>query len=419
MWTRKSGAFCIVLSSVLGQHRGKPHLTDANKNVCALVSESGEVVAKYDYTPFGKLVNTFNNPNSAFRNPFLFSSEYFDEETGLVYYNYRYYNPELGRWMSQDPIGESGGYNLYAFVSNSSINLFDLYGLIELTHASKPANATSIVKGLKAGTDGVIWLSTPNVAGSGASYEATAHFFYEVNVNGAIEIPEACSRASKNYASKSVKGSGLTGKARTKAWGRAKGEFLEKWAKSQSGSIFWTSDIGGKYAGGKHYIIKPSAWKQLGPRLMKIGGPGRTQAIKVLKHGLGTARALNQQSNMAWNSFMKTKKGVALRVGGRVLIVTGMAMSAYEIYTAENKAREATRQVGGWAGAMAGGWAGGKLGGSGGAGVGSFFGGVGAGPGAIIGGLVGAFTGAWAGWKGGTTVTETIYDWVFEPGLKY
>ena len=59
------------------------YLTDANKNVCALVSESGEVVAKYDYTPFGKLVNTFNNPNSAFRNPFFFSSEYYDAETGI------------------------------------------------------------------------------------------------------------------------------------------------------------------------------------------------------------------------------------------------------------------------------------------------------------------------------------------------
>jgi hypothetical protein len=59
------------------------YLTDANKNVCALVSESGEVVAKYDYTPFGKLVNTFNSPNSAFSNPFLFSSEYYDEETGI------------------------------------------------------------------------------------------------------------------------------------------------------------------------------------------------------------------------------------------------------------------------------------------------------------------------------------------------
>ena len=93
------------------------------------MSESGEVVAKYDYTPFGKLVNTFNNPNSAFRNPFLFSSEYFDEETGLVYYNYRYYNPELGRWMSCDPIGEEGGLNLYGMVNNDILNLSDTNGL--------------------------------------------------------------------------------------------------------------------------------------------------------------------------------------------------------------------------------------------------------------------------------------------------
>ena len=165
MRTRQSSAEYTVLSSVFGIKRGKFEyyknevvskesgksyywvgetlltftvhsalptmyyvLTDANKNVCALVSESGEVAAKYDYTPFGKLINTFNNPNSAFRNPFLFSSEYHDEETGLVYYNYRYYNPELGRWMSQDPIGERGGFNPYGMVNNNPVGKWDLLG---------------------------------------------------------------------------------------------------------------------------------------------------------------------------------------------------------------------------------------------------------------------------------------------------
>jgi len=52
---------------------------------------------------------------------FRFSSEYQDTESGLVYYNYRYYSPELGRWLSRDPIGENGGFNLYAMVGNGKV----------------------------------------------------------------------------------------------------------------------------------------------------------------------------------------------------------------------------------------------------------------------------------------------------------
>jgi hypothetical protein len=47
-----------------------------------------------------------------------------------VYYNYRYYSPELGRWLSRDPIGENGGWNLYGFVGNDGINKADFVGYI-------------------------------------------------------------------------------------------------------------------------------------------------------------------------------------------------------------------------------------------------------------------------------------------------
>ena len=99
--------------------------TDANKNVTELSDENGEVVAHYEYSPFGSLTKTTGA--YATSNPFRFSSEYFDEETGLVYYNYRYYNPELGRWISRDPIEEQGGYNLYGMIGNNP-----LYGWDEL-----------------------------------------------------------------------------------------------------------------------------------------------------------------------------------------------------------------------------------------------------------------------------------------------
>ncbi len=41
----------------------------------------------------------------------------------------RYYNPELGRWPSRDPIGEQGGLHVYGFVHNSPANGWDLFGL--------------------------------------------------------------------------------------------------------------------------------------------------------------------------------------------------------------------------------------------------------------------------------------------------
>ena len=68
-------------------------------------------------------------------NPFRFSSEYYDDETGLVYYNYRYYSPRLGRWTKRDPIEEEGGVNLYAMVENNSLNKVDAKGLDTYTDA--------------------------------------------------------------------------------------------------------------------------------------------------------------------------------------------------------------------------------------------------------------------------------------------
>ena len=49
--------------------------------------------------------------------------------SGVHYYGYRYYMPETGRWASRDPIGEFGGFNLYVFVFNNSINSVDPFGL--------------------------------------------------------------------------------------------------------------------------------------------------------------------------------------------------------------------------------------------------------------------------------------------------
>nr|WP_234008599.1 RHS repeat-associated core domain-containing protein [Serratia sp. MYb239] len=51
-------------------------------------------------------------------NPLRFQGQYFDAETGLHYNRYRYYDPQTGSYISQDPIGLEGGINLYAYAPN-------------------------------------------------------------------------------------------------------------------------------------------------------------------------------------------------------------------------------------------------------------------------------------------------------------
>jgi RHS repeat-associated protein len=104
------------------------YIFDANGNVGQLVDASdGSLAAVYEYDPFSNLL-VATGPEAT-NNPFRFSTKYYDAEGGLYYYGYRYYSPELGRWMSRDPIGEDGGRNLYGYVENNPIGGIDLYGL--------------------------------------------------------------------------------------------------------------------------------------------------------------------------------------------------------------------------------------------------------------------------------------------------
>ena len=100
---------------------------DLLKNTTALFGIRAGRRALYEYGPYGNILRM--EGNAAEDNPFRFSSEYADDELGLVYYNYRYYNPQNGRWVSRDPIGEEESNNLYRFSDNSSIIYCDILGL--------------------------------------------------------------------------------------------------------------------------------------------------------------------------------------------------------------------------------------------------------------------------------------------------
>ena len=98
---------------------------DANGNVIAYVSSvSNAVEAEFEYGPFGE---SLLGEGSTHR--FGFSTKYRDKETDLLYYGFRYYDPEDGRWPNRDPIEEQGGLNLYGMVGNDPVNFVDVLGL--------------------------------------------------------------------------------------------------------------------------------------------------------------------------------------------------------------------------------------------------------------------------------------------------
>ena len=100
---------------------------DNNGNVMKYIDENGNVVAAYEYDAFGRIVTQSGSLADFFRH--RFSTKYFDLETGLYYYGYRFYSPTLMRWLNRDPIEERGGLNLYGFCRNRATCRFDSIGL--------------------------------------------------------------------------------------------------------------------------------------------------------------------------------------------------------------------------------------------------------------------------------------------------
>ncbi|MBM3853866.1 MAG: RHS repeat-associated core domain-containing protein, partial [Verrucomicrobia bacterium] len=90
---------------------------------------TGTVAAVYEYSPYGELLRNVAPDSAAAGQPFRFSTKFTDEETGLVYYGRRYYQPANGRFLGRDPIEEMGGLNLYGFCGNNAINRWDVLGM--------------------------------------------------------------------------------------------------------------------------------------------------------------------------------------------------------------------------------------------------------------------------------------------------
>ncbi|GAB2899069.1 RHS repeat domain-containing protein [Microbulbifer echini] len=80
-----------------------------------LTNQDGEVVWSVAYKSYGNIALAHENQ---IEQPIRFQGQYFDEETGLHYNRFRYYDPQVGEFTQQDPIGLLGGVNNYRYVPN-------------------------------------------------------------------------------------------------------------------------------------------------------------------------------------------------------------------------------------------------------------------------------------------------------------
>ena len=99
---------------------------DNNGNVVAYSNGEGICVHELRYDEYGDVLIEVGNKNGI---SFNFSTKHRDDESGLVYYGYRFYAPRNGRWLNRDPAGEKGGLNLYVFCKNMQSWLVDSLGL--------------------------------------------------------------------------------------------------------------------------------------------------------------------------------------------------------------------------------------------------------------------------------------------------
>lgn len=115
----------LAMNQETGGNAGIYHaLYDGNGNIAQYVSNSGSVVADYEYDGFGRTLVGAGTHATLF--PHRFSTKYLDGETGFYYYGYRYYDSHTGRWPSRDPLP------VLHLMVNRSILSRDIYSDSEL-----------------------------------------------------------------------------------------------------------------------------------------------------------------------------------------------------------------------------------------------------------------------------------------------
>ena len=110
--------------SIITDHLGTP---------IEVYNQEGELIWEREQDLYGNSRQGFAKEN--FRCPFKYQGQYYDSEVELCYNRFRYYHPETGRYISEDPIKLLGGFNVFAYVSDTNAWV-DLLGLEGSTYAN-------------------------------------------------------------------------------------------------------------------------------------------------------------------------------------------------------------------------------------------------------------------------------------------
>ena len=106
-------------------------LTDIQGTVWGYVDSQNNIAARWQYDAWGNVISEEVAPSAAVLAMlrYRFQGREWFAATGLINFRIRWYDTETGRWLSKDPIGLSGGLNLYAFCGNDIVNKKDPFGL--------------------------------------------------------------------------------------------------------------------------------------------------------------------------------------------------------------------------------------------------------------------------------------------------
>jgi RHS repeat-associated protein len=123
-WVFEEGTF--VPAARVTDSGSQSILTDYLGTPVEMYGENGEKTWEAQLDIYGR-VRTFVG-SSLSDCPFRYQGQYQDEETGLYYNRFRYYDPSIGAYLSQDPIGLNGGMQIYGYVHDSN-SWIDILGL--------------------------------------------------------------------------------------------------------------------------------------------------------------------------------------------------------------------------------------------------------------------------------------------------
>lgn len=125
-------------------------------------NKAGDVVWAADYNVFGEArITTPAGGSVSIVSNLRLPGQYYDDETGLHYNYYRYYDTSTGRYTQEDPIGLAGGVNRYVYVGGDPLNGIDPYGLFDITNpADWPTVPDEAVEGIASFGDGLLDIVT-------------------------------------------------------------------------------------------------------------------------------------------------------------------------------------------------------------------------------------------------------------------